>query len=377
MFLWLSELLRHELHALNVFRYVTTRSVGAAVTAFVLGMALYPWFIRQMQARRFGQVVRRDGPESHLEKQGTPTMGGLVLLASLVASLLLWGDLASPLLGLVMIITLGYGVLGFFDDWLKIREQNSKGVSERVKLVVQLGLGGAVFAALYSGLLGAELADLRLYVPFVSAERFSIELPWWCYAALATIAVAGMSNAVNFTDGLDALAIGPIMIAAAVFGLLCYLAGATFGVVVDGAVHRFVAADYLLIPAVPGISELVPFAAALVGGGLAFLWFNAPPAKLYMGDAGALALGGALGAMAVLSKNELLTVIIGGLFIVEMLSVIVQRYWYKATGRRVLRMAPIHHHFEQLGWAQTTVTLRFWIVSLLLALVGLASLKLR
>ncbi|MCB9738165.1 MAG: phospho-N-acetylmuramoyl-pentapeptide-transferase [Deltaproteobacteria bacterium] len=377
MFLWLSELLRHDVGALNVFRYVTFRTIGAAGTALLIGLWLYPWFIRLMQQRQFGQIVRDDGPESHFSKRGTPTMGGLLILISLTVTVLLWGDLRNPHVWMTMVPTLAYGVLGFFDDYWKIRDRNSKGVTEKQKLGVQFGVAGLLFGGLYFGAFGAELADTRLYVPFVSADRFAIDLPWWLYAGFATFAVVGMSNAVNFTDGLDGLAIGPIIIAAGVFAILCYLAGASFGFVVEGQVHRFVVSDYLLIPSVPGIAELTPVAAAVIGAGIGFLWYNCYPAQVFMGDVGALALGGTLGMFAVLSKNELLTVIIGGVFIIEMLSVIIQRYSFKLRGKRVFRMAPIHHHFEKLGWPEPRVTLRFWIFSVILALVALASLKLR
>ncbi len=377
MFLWLSDLLRDDFGGMNVFRYVTFRSIGAAATALIIGLLLYPWFIQRMAARQLGQVVRDDGPDSHFSKRGTPTMGGILMLVALTLTVLLWGDLASLHVWLVLVPTLVFGVLGFFDDYLKIRDRNSKGVSEKVKLLVQLGTAGGIFAALYGGLLGPELADTRFYVPFVSSTKFAIEMPWWLYASFATVAVVGMSNAVNFTDGLDGLAIGPIIVAAGVYGILCYLAGASLGFQVDGTIHRFVPSDYLLIPKVAGISELTPVAAAVVGAGIGFLWFNTFPAQVFMGDVGALALGGTLGMFAVLSKNELLTVIIGGVFIVEMLSVIVQRYTFRYTGKRVLKMAPIHHHFEKLGWPEPRVTIRFWIASFLLALVALASLKLR
>ena len=377
MFLWLSELLRGEMGGLNVFRYVTFRTIGAAGTALLIGLLLYPWFIKRMVARQLGQVVREDGPESHFSKRGTPTMGGLLILASLTMTTLLWGDLSSAHVWLVLLPTLAFGVLGFFDDFFKIRDRNSKGVSEKQKLFTQFAVAGGLFTCLYYGVFGAELADTRLYIPFVSAEKVAITLPAWAYTIFATFAVVGMSNAVNFTDGLDGLAIGPVIVATAVFGILCYLAGANFGFVVDGQVHRFIVSDYLLIPSVPGISELTPVAAAVIGAGIGFLWYNTYPAQVFMGDVGALALGGTLGMFAVLSKNELLTVIIGGVFIIEMLSVIIQRYSFKLTGKRVLRMAPIHHHFEKLGWPEPRVTIRFWIFSVILALIALASLKLR
>ena len=377
MFLWLSEILRDDFGPLNVFRYVTFRTIGAMGTALFIALALYPWFIRRLQARQIGQVVREDGPASHFSKAGTPTMGGVLILVALAVSVGLWGDVRSPFVWLTMIPTLAYGLLGFVDDYWKIRHQNSKGVTGKQKLAVQFAVAGGVCWMMYSGLLGPQLADTHMYIPFVSTQAFSLLVPAWLYGIGAAIGVVGLSNAVNLTDGLDGLAIVPVMVASATFAVLCYLSGGSIGLEVNGAVHRFVMSDYLMIPSVPGAEELAVVAAAVIGAGVGFLWYNTFPAQVFMGDVGALALGGTLGMFAILSKNELLTLIIGGIFVVEALSVITQTASFKLTGKRVFRMAPIHHHFEKKGWPEPRVTVRFWIISIILALVALASLKLR
>ena len=377
MFLWLSEMLRADFGPLNVFRYVTFRTIGAMGTSLVIAMVLYPWFIRRLQARQIGQVVREDGPESHFSKAGTPTMGGVLLLVAIVMSVLLWGDLASPYVWLALLPTVVYGGLGFADDYLKIRKRNSRGVTGRQKLAVQFGVAALMFWLMLSGTLGEPLTDTTLYMPFADARTFSFLLPPWLYAVVGSICIVGNSNAVNLTDGLDGLAIGPVIVASAVFMILCYLAGASFGFVSEGVVQRFVVSDYLLIPKVEGIQEMAPLLAAVIGAGVGFLWYNTYPAQVFMGDVGALALGGTLGTIAVLSKNELLSIIIGGIFVLEAVSVITQTVSFKLTGKRVFRMAPIHHHFEKKGWPEPRVTVRFWIISIILALVALASLKLR
>jgi phospho-N-acetylmuramoyl-pentapeptide-transferase len=377
MFLWLSEVLRADFGPLNVFRYVTFRTVGSMGTALLIALLLYPWFIRRLQARQIGQVVRDDGPESHFSKAGTPTMGGVLLLVAIFMSTMLWGDLNSPFVWLTLIPTAAYGVLGFMDDYLKIRYRNSKGVSARQKLAVQFGVAGTLCALMYNGTFGPELADTRMFFPFTDATAVWLTLPWWLYAGFSAFAVVGMSNAVNLTDGLDGLAIGPVITASATFLLLCYLAGSTFGFDVGGEVQKFDVAAYLLIPKVAGIQELAPLLAAVIGSGVGFLWYNTYPAQVFMGDVGALALGGTYGMVAVLSKNEWLSVIIGGIFVLEAVSVVTQTTSYKLTGKRVFRMAPIHHHFEKKGWPEPRVTVRFWIISVVLSLIALASLKLR
>ena len=369
MFLWLSNNFRGDLGLLNVFRYVTFRSIGAMATALLIAVVLFPKFIALLQAKQLGQVVRDDGPEAHFSKSGTPTMGGVLVLLAMFLSILLWADLASPFIWLTTAITAVYGAVGFVDDWLKIRDRNSKGVSETQKLVTQFGSAILVFTAFYMGWLGSDYTDTHLHLPFASTKNFSIDIGAPAYIAFASFVVVATSTTVNFTDGLDGLVTVPVMVASATFALLCYLTGAKFG--------NFEVAKYLLIPKVAGVQELAVFCAALIGACLAFLWYNTFPALVFLGDVGALALGGALGMVSVFSKNELLGVIVNGLFVVEGASVVIQRVWYKRTKKRIFRMAPIHHHFEKQGWPEPRVTVRFWIVSIMLALVALASLKLR
>ncbi|MSQ84716.1 MAG: phospho-N-acetylmuramoyl-pentapeptide-transferase [Myxococcales bacterium] len=369
MFLWLSNHFRDDFGPLNVFRYVTFRSMGAMATALLIAVLLYPRFIALLQAKQLGQVVRDDGPEAHFSKGGTPTMGGVLLLLALVLSVALWCDLSSPFIWLTTAITVVYGGVGFMDDWLKIRDRNSKGVSESHKMIAQFGSAFIVFALFYFGFLGKEYADTQLYLPFASTKNFSFDIGVIPYIAFASFVVVATSTTVNFTDGLDGLVTVPVIVAAGAFAVLCYLTGAKFG--------GFEVAKYLLIPNVKGVQELAVFCAAMIGACLAFLWYNTFPALVFMGDVGALALGGALGMVSVFSKNELLGVIVNGLFVVEGASVVIQRFWYKRTKTRIFRMAPIHHHFEKKGWPEPRVTVRFWIVSVMLALLALASLKLR
>ncbi len=369
MFLWLSNALREEFGLLNVFRYVTFRSMGAAATALLIAVFLFPRFIALLQAKQLGQVVREDGPEAHFSKRGTPTMGGVLVLLALFLSVGLWADLSSPFIWLTSAITLVYGVVGFLDDWLKIRDRNSKGVSETQKLVTQFGSAIVVFTLFYMGWLGKDFADTQLYLPFASTRNFAFDIGAIPYIAFASFVVVATSTTVNFTDGLDGLVTVPVMVSAGAFAVLCYLTGAKFG--------TFEVSKYLLIPNVKGVGELAVFCAAMIGACLAFLWYNTFPALVFMGDVGALALGGALGMVSVFSKNELLGVIVNGLFVVEGASVVLQRYWYKKTKKRIFAMAPIHHHFEKKGWPEPRVTVRFWIVSVMLALFALASLKLR
>ena len=369
MFLWLSQNFRDEFGPLNVFRYATFRSMGAMATSLVIAMVLFPWFIRLLQAKQIGQVVRDDGPQSHFSKKGTPTMGGILLLLAIFLSVMLWSDLTNLFVWMTLAVTFVFGVLGFIDDFLKIRDRNSKGVTEKQKLLTQFATTGLLFGLMYSGWFGQDVADTHLYMPFLSSRNFAYDIGPIAYTLFASVTVAGYSNAVNLTDGLDGLAIGPVMVSALTFGVLCYLVGAHFG--------SFDVAKYLLIPVVPTAHELAVVMAAVVGAGIGFLWYNSYPALVFMGDVGALALGGALGMVAVFSKNELLSLIVNGLFVTEAASVALQRFYFKRTGKRILRMAPIHHHFEKLGWPEPRVTVRFWIISIMLSLVALASLKLR
>jgi phospho-N-acetylmuramoyl-pentapeptide-transferase len=346
----------------NLVRYTTFRAGAACLTALVFSLVLGPAVIRWLRGfQRGGQPIREDGPARHLiEKKGTPTMGGLLILLAMVLSTLLWADLRSGLVWAVLLVTVASGMLGFADDWLKVTKRNTKGVSGRMKLLAQaaIGLVGALWIvwllppAIATGLAVPVLKDVLVPLGFA-------------FPFVAMLVMMGSSNAVNLTDGLDGLAIVPAMIAAGVFALIAYLVG------------NRVLADYLQLHSVPGANELAVFCAALVGAGLGFLWFNAPPAAVFMGDTGSLALGGALGAVAVATKHEIVLAIVGGLFVVETVSVIIQVFWYKRTGRRVFLMAPLHHHFEKKGWAEPTIVIRFWIIAMVLALVGLSTLKIR
>ncbi|AKQ42619.1 phospho-N-acetylmuramoyl-pentapeptide-transferase [Aurantiacibacter atlanticus] len=356
MFYFLAELLEFE-GLLNLVRYQTFRAGAAMLTALIIGLVIGPRFINMLRVRQGkGQPIRADGPQSHQAKVGTPTMGGLMILTALTISMLLWMDLASPFVWACLAVTMGFGLIGFLDDYDKVTKRSHHGVSGKVRL-----LGEFVVAGIASYLIVSEI-NTNLYIPFLS--NTSIPLGWFYYV-FAAFVIVGAGNAVNLTDGLDGLATMPVVIAAGAFLLICYLVG------------RVDFSEYLGIPHVPGAGELAIMCAAIMGGGLAFLWFNAPPAAVFMGDTGSLALGGALGAIAVASHHEIVLAIVGGLFVLEAVSVIIQVFWFKRTGRRIFRMAPIHHHFEQLGWKESTVVVRFWIIAIVLAVIGLATLKLR
>jgi len=354
---------------LNVVRYPSTRIIASAFTATLMSLLLGPWFIRQLQRGQIGQSIREDGPESHLVKEGTPTMGGSLILLSLVIPTLLWCDLNNSLVWLVLSVTVGYGAIGFLDDSLKLRFKNSKGLPGKMKLLGQLVIAAGVLAVLFYGEVLPEGIRTRLALPFVNFDRFPVELHELVYMAFALIVVVGSSNAVNLTDGLDGLAIGPVVISAGTFLILSYGAGTVLG--------GFNIAKYLNIPHIPGASELAVYCAAMVGAGTGFLWYNTYPASVFMGDVGSLSLGGGLGMLAVLTKNEFVWVVLGGIFVLETVSVMVQVISFKLTGKRVFKMAPIHHHFELKGWAEPKVIVRFWIISIMLALFSLATLKLR
>ncbi|MEO1193473.1 MAG: phospho-N-acetylmuramoyl-pentapeptide-transferase [Pseudomonadota bacterium] len=354
--------LADEFSVLNVFRYLTFRTGGAVMTALIISFILGPRVITWLRSKqREGQPIREDGPETHLlTKKGTPTMGGLLILISLTLSTLLWADLSNGFVWVVLLVTLGFGLIGFGDDYLKLTKRNHKGLPGKMKLLTQFAI--ALVAVIWVQSLSPEGLNQHLAVPFFKDVLINLG---WFFIPFAMVVMVGASNAVNLTDGLDGLAIVPIAIVAACFALIAYLAG------------NVVFADYLQILHVPGTGELAVFCGALIGASMGFLWFNAPPAQVFMGDTGSLACGGALGAIAVAAKHELVLVIIGGLFVVETLSVIVQVASYKLTGKRVFRMAPIHHHFEKKGWAESTVVVRFWIIAMVLALIGLSTLKLR
>ena len=345
----------------NLFRYLTFRTGGATLTAlfvaFVLGPRLIAW-LKTKQKK--GQPIRSDGPQSHLSKAGTPTMGGFLILIGLTVSVLLWADLSSGYVWAVTVVTLGFGLIGFADDYLKVTKTNPKGVPGKLKLLLEIVI--AAGAVIWIVAITTPEHSTALAIPFF--KDLLLQLGWF-FVPVAVFVIVGAGNAVNLTDGLDGLAIVPVMIAAAAFGLIVYIVGNV----------RF--ADYLQIHHVAGSGELAVFCGALVGAGLGFLWYNAPPAMVFMGDTGSLALGGALGAIAVAVKHELVLAIIGGLFVLETVSVVVQVASFKLTGKRVFRMAPLHHHFEQKGWSEPTVVIRFWIIAVVLALIGLSTLKLR
>ena len=356
----------HHIPIFNLFRYLTFRTGAALVTGQavvgLMGNRFIDW-MRKKQGR--GQPIRTDGIERHvLEKSGTPTMGGFMILAGLIVGTLIWADLGNPFVWIVLMVTTAYGALGFLDDYAKVTKQTTAGISGWMKIVIQFGVAGlATYLIMVSSFRPVD-AGVSTSVAFPIFKQLLLNLGWF-YIAFGMIVIGGFSNAVNLTDGLDGLAIAPVMIAAAAFGFIAYLVG------------NIKFADYLQVHFIPGVGEIAPFCGALIGAGLGFLWFNAPPAKIFMGDTGSLALGGALGCIAVATKHEIVLVIIGGLFVLETVSVVVQVASFKLTGKRVFRMAPIHHHFERLGWQEPTIVIRFWIISFVLALIGLATLKLR
>jgi phospho-N-acetylmuramoyl-pentapeptide-transferase len=354
--------LADEIQLFNLFRYLTFRSGGAVMTALVISFILGPFVIRWLKSKQGeGQPIRVDGPESHLlTKKGTPTMGGVLILLALVISTLLWADLENRYVWIVLWVTIGYGAVGFGDDFLKLTKRNSKGLPGRLKLALQIAI--ALIAALAVPAVAPVEISGKLAVPFLKDVLVPLGI---LFVPFAILVMVGASNAVNLTDGLDGLAIVPVMIVAGCFALISYLVGNT------------VFAGYLQIHYVPGAGELAVFCGALVGASLGFLWFNAPPAMVFMGDTGSLSVGGALGTISIIVKHELVLAIIGGLFVLETASVIMQVASFKLTGKRVFRMAPLHHHFEKKGWAEPTIVIRFWIIASILALAGLSTLKLR
>ena len=345
----------------NLFRYITFRAGGAFFTSLFFGFLLGAPLIRYLKSvQEHGQPIREDGPDGHFLKAGTPTMGGVLILASLVLSSVLWVKVDNSYLWLILFVTVGFGLIGFWDDYTKVVKRNSRGISSSLRLILGLAIS-LIFTIFLIQVHDANLSG-RLAVPIFKDILFDLGI---LFIPFSMLVISGSANSVNLTDGLDGLAIMPVMIAAGSFGIISYLVG------------RVDFSDYLDLHYVAGVGEIAIFCSALIGAGLGFLWYNAPPAAVFMGDTGSLALGGALGAIAVCTKNEFVLAIIGGLFVMEALSVIIQVMYFKITGKRVFLMAPIHHHFEKLGWAESQIVIRFWIISVILALIGLATLKLR
>jgi phospho-N-acetylmuramoyl-pentapeptide-transferase len=368
MFYWLSELSSTTpgigvLHTFfNVFRYLTFRTGGAIFTGGLFVFLFGPWIIDHLRLRQGkGQPIRTDGPQSHIvTKKGTPTMGGLMILSGVLVATLLWADPLNPYVWIVLAVTLGFGFVGFYDDYLKVTQQSHSGFAGRLRLAIEAVI--ALFACYALTRLGRDVSSTSLVIPFFKEVVMNFG---WFFVLFGAFVMVGAGNAVNLTDGLDGLAIVPVMIAASSFGLISWLVG------------NAVFSDYLQINYVAGTGELAVLCGAVVGAGLGFLWFNAPPASIFMGDTGSLALGGMLGSIAVAVKHEIVLAVIGGLFVLEAVSVIVQVVSFKLTGKRIFRMAPLHHHFEQLGWTEPQIVIRFWIISVMLALAGLSTLKLR
>ncbi len=350
--------LHTEFSFLNVFRYLSFRIIYAAITAFLIAFVLTPWLIRKLQEIKLGQQVRDDGPKTHLAKSGTPTMGGVLIVFAVVLSTLLWADIANPYVWVVVLVTVGFGAIGFADDYLKFVKARSKGLSavEKFSAQILVALTISVFLYLLPGY------TTKLSVPFFKA--FTPDLGWF-YIIFAILVIVGCSNAVNLTDGLDGLAIGPVMVASLAYTIVAYVTG-----------HKIMS-EYLLIPHIEGAGEVAIFTGAILGSSLGFLWFNTYPASVFMGDVGSLPLGAALGTVAVISKHELLLLLVGGVFVIEAVSVIFQVLSYKSRGKRIFLMAPIHHHFEMKGWEEPKVVVRLWIIAILLALLSLSTLKLR
>ena len=361
MLQWLAEL-QGSVPAVNVFRYITFRTGGAIITALLFVFMFGPAIIALLRLKQGkGQPIRTDGPQSHLlTKKGTPTMGGLMIFSGLMVATLLWSNLSNPYVWVVLFVTLSFGLIGFYDDYLKVTKQTHNGLSGKARLAIEALIAGT--AAVVIMHVGREPLSSSLAFPFF--KDLLIDLSWF-FVVFGAFVIVAAGNAVNLTDGLDGLAIVPVMVAAGSFGLISYLSG------------NVLFADYLQIHYVAGVGELAVICGALIGAGIGFLWFNAPPAQIFMGDTGSLALGGLLGTVAVATKHEIVLAVVGGLFVLEAVSVIVQVASFKLTGKRVFKMAPIHHHFEQLGWTEPQVVIRFWIVAVVLALAGLATLKLR
>jgi len=361
MLLALAQLLAQDIRAFNVFNYITLRAVLATLTALIISFIVGPAMIRKLTAYKIGQAVRDDGPQTHLSKAGTPTMGGALILVSVAVTTLLWADLSNRFMWVVLVVTLGFGIVGWVDDWRKVVQRNPKGLAARTKFFWQSVIGLA--AAGYLAFSATLPAQTEFIVPFFKHVTYPLGV--WGFVLMTYFVIVGTSNAVNLTDGLDGLAIMPTVMVGSALGLFAYVAG------------HAVFSKYLGFPHIPGAGELTVLCAALAGAGLAFLWFNAYPAEVFMGDVGALALGAALGTIAVICRQEIVLFIMGGVFVVETLSVMLQVASFKLTGKRIFKMAPLHHHYELKGWKENQVVVRFWIITMMLVLVGLSTLKLR
>jgi phospho-N-acetylmuramoyl-pentapeptide-transferase len=367
---------------LRVFRYTSSRILLAAITALLLSFVIGPWFIDQLKSRQIGETIRSDGPASHKKKAGTPTMGGSLILFCLAVSTLLWCDLRNQYVWLTLTVTVAFGAIGFADDYVKLIKKDKRGVSGTLRIGLELAIAGAAMVYVFYSRLMPDDVRLHLQLPFTNFYEQGLILPAWLYALFAALVVVGTANAVNLTDGLDGLAIGPSIMNAGTFLIFAYIAGVSTTILAHNG-HEVTIAQYLHVAHISGAEELAVFAAALFGAGVGFLWYNAYPAQVFMGDVGALSIGGAIGMMAVMTKNEIVLLIVGGLFVIETLSVIIQRGAFKitkrltGTGKRVFAMAPIHHHYEKKGWDEPKIIVRFWLVSLLFALLALGTLKLR
>jgi phospho-N-acetylmuramoyl-pentapeptide-transferase len=372
LFKWLAK----DISFLRVFRYPSMRILAAAITALLLSFLLGPWFIERLKAKQYGQQIRDDGPKTHKKKAGTPTMGGSLILFCLVVSTLLWCDLTNKLVLLALGVTVAFGAIGFADDYAKVTKKNTKGVPGKIRLLLEFAIAGAAMTYLFYGDVLPEQVRLQVQMPFTNFYESAWEMPAWLYVIFGSFIVVGTANAVNLTDGLDGLAIGPSIINAGTFLIFAYIAGVETTILASSGQPETMA-EYLHVAHIPGATELAVFCAALFGAGIGFLWYNAYPASVFMGDVGSLSIGGAIGMLAVLTKNELVLALVGGLFLIEALSVIIQVGSFKMRGKRVFKMAPIHHHYELKGWDEPKIIVRFWLVSALLALMALGTLKLR
>jgi phospho-N-acetylmuramoyl-pentapeptide-transferase len=376
LFHLLYKVLGDEIGWLRIFRYTSTRILAAAITALLLSFIVGPWFIEKLKSRQIGETIRSDGPATHKKKAGTPTMGGSLIIFCLAISTLLWCDLTNQFVWLALTVTVAFGAIGFADDYVKVAKRNKKGLSGKLRLALEFAVAGAAMTYLFYSNLMPEHLRLSFQFPFTNFYEQGVELPAWLYAIFGAFVVVGTANAVNITDGLDGLAIGPTIMNAGTFLILAYIAGVETTILAPNG-KSVTIAEYLHVAHIDGTAELAVFCAALFGSGVGFLWYNAYPAQVFMGDVGALALGGSIGMLAVLTKNELVLVIVGGLFVFELLSVIIQVGSFKMTGKRVFKMAPIHHHYELKGWEEPKIIVRFWLISLVLALIALGTLKLR